>query len=148
MARPLLVLNGPIFNLLGQREPETYGKETLKSLETHLTAFGASLDFDVSCIQSNHEGVLIDALQDAGAAHTPVVFNPGAYSHTSIALRDAIVGANASVIEVHISNVHAREPFRHHSHVSAPAVGVIAGLGTIGYDLAIRAHHTYLSRQQ
>lgn len=148
MARPLLVLNGPNLNLLGQREPETYGRETLKDLEAHWSTVGTSFGFEVKSLQSNYEGVLVDALQEAGAAQTPVVFNPGAYTHTSIALRDAIIGAQARVIEVHISNIHAREPFRHYSYVSAVAVGVIAGLGTIGYDLAIQAHHTYLTRTQ
>ena len=148
MARALLVLNGPNLNLLGRREPNIYGQNTLNDLEDHWKALGATLDFDVKCVQSNHEGVLVDALQDAGATQTPVVFNPGAYSHTSIALRDAIKGANAQVIEVHISNIHARERFRHFSHVSPVAIGVIAGLGTMGYDLAIKAHHTYLTRTQ
>ncbi|MEO0544610.1 MAG: type II 3-dehydroquinate dehydratase [Pseudomonadota bacterium] len=148
MARALLVLNGPNLNLLSQREPDTYGHEKLPDLEARWRQHGADLGFDVNCLQSNHEGVLVDALQEAGAAGTPIVFNPGAYSHTSIALRDAIVGAQAHVIEVHISNVHARERFRHFSYVSAVAIGVIAGLGTIGYELAINAHHTYLTRTQ
>lgn len=147
MAGALLVLNGPNLNLLGQREPDRYGHETLDALEKRLAAFGAELGFDVTCIQSNHEGSLVDAIQNAGANKTPVVFNPGAYSHTSIALRDAIAGAQARVIEVHITNIHARERFRHHSHVSPVSAGVIAGLGTLGYELAIRAHATHMSEQ-
>ncbi|MEM1378340.1 MAG: type II 3-dehydroquinate dehydratase [Pseudomonadota bacterium] len=146
MALPLLILNGPNLNLLGQRDPGTYGHDTLQTVEERCVALGTELGFDVSCHQSNHEGDLVDAIQSAGAAGTAVVFNPGAYSHTSIALRDAISGSGARVVEVHISNIHGRERFRHHSHITPVAVGVIAGLGTAGYELAIRAHYHYLSK--
>lgn len=148
MARALLILNGPNLNLLGQREPETYGHQTLADVEAHCVKVGKELGFDVTCQQSNHEGVLVDAIQTAGADGTAVVFNPGAYSHTSVALRDAIAGSGANVVEVHVSNIHARERFRHHSHVSPVSLGVIAGLGTFGYELAIRAHHHHLSKTQ
>ncbi|MEO1746179.1 MAG: type II 3-dehydroquinate dehydratase, partial [Pseudomonadota bacterium] len=107
MGVKLLVLNGPNLNLLGTREPEVYGSQTLDELNAHLVEFGAGLGFDVVCHQSNHEGELITAVQEAGAVGTPIAFNPGAYSHTSIGLRDAISGSGARVVEVHISNIHA-----------------------------------------
>jgi 3-dehydroquinate dehydratase II len=142
MANPLpqlLVLNGPNLNLLGLREPEVYGSATLQDLEAQCVAAGKERGFDVTCKQSNAEHELIDAIHTAGRTGTPVVFNPGGYSHTSVALRDAIKGSSARVIEVHISNIHARERFRHHSFISAVAEGVICGLGTQGYELAIAA---------
>ena len=139
-----LVLNGPNLNLLGTREPGVYGAQTLADVEAlcreSCAAHGFALDFR----QSNHEGVLVDWLHEAGRAHAAgtlagVVFNAGAYTHTSIALHDAIKGTGVPVIEMHISNVHAREPFRHHSYISAVARGVIVGLGLRGYALAIAA---------
>lgn len=139
-----LVLNGPNLNLLGTREPAVYGAQTLADVEalcrTACAKHGLALDFR----QSNHEGVLVDWIQEAGRAHAAgtlagVVFNAGAYTHTSIALHDAIKGAGVPVIELHISNVHAREAFRHHSYISAAARGVIVGLGVAGYALAIIA---------
>ena len=137
--RHVLVLNGPNLNLLGAREPAVYGHTTLDELHADCERTGAELGLEVICFQSNHEGELIDRIQDAGRNGMAVVFNPGAYSHTSIALRDAIAGSSALVVEVHISNIHARERFRHHSHVSPVARGVIAGLGLEGYGLALRA---------
>ena len=139
-----LVLNGPNLNLLGSREPAIYGAQTLADVEAlcrqACAAHGLALDFR----QSNHEGVLIDWIHEAGRAQAAgtlagVVFNAGAYTHTSIALHDAIKGAGVPVIEVHISNVHAREAFRHHSTISPVARGVIVGLGIAGYALAIAA---------
>lgn len=139
-----LVLNGPNLNLLGTREPGVYGAQTLADVEAlcreSCAAHGFALDFR----QSNHEGVLVDWLHEAGRAHAAgtlagVVFNAGAYTHTSIALHDAIKGTGVPVIELHISNVHAREPFRHHSYLSPAARGVIFGFGVAGYALAIRA---------
>jgi 3-dehydroquinate dehydratase-2 len=139
-----LILNGPNLNLLGTREPAVYGVQTLADVEAlcekTCTSHGLRLDFR----QSNHEGVLIDWIQEAGRAHAAgtlagVVFNAGAYTHTSVALHDAIKGAGVPVIELHISNVHAREPFRHHSCISPAARGVILGLGVQGYALAISA---------
>ena len=138
----LLILNGPNLNLLGLREPEIYGALTLDGLKTLCINAGLENGFDVDFRQSNAEHELVDWLQQAGLNGTLVVFNPGAYSHTSIALHDAIKGSNAQVIEVHISNIHAREEFRHHSFVSAVAKGVIAGLGVEGYSLAIKAAAT------
>ncbi|MBZ8138800.1 type II 3-dehydroquinate dehydratase [Rubrivivax gelatinosus] len=138
----ILVLNGPNLNLLGQREPAVYGSSTLADLEQLCRDAGASLGVEVECRQSNHEGVLIDALHEAGRAVKAgtllgVVFNPGAYTHSSVALFDAIKGAEVPVVEVHISNVHARESFRHHSYVSPAAAGIVVGFGVDGYRLAI-----------
>ena len=139
-----LILNGPNLNLLGTREPAVYGAQTLADVEAlcleACTTHGLRLDFR----QSNHEGVLIDWIHEAGLAHAAgtlagVVFNAGAYTHTSVALHDAIKGTGVPVIELHISNVHAREPFRHHSCISPAARGVILGLGVQGYALAITA---------
>ena len=140
----VLVLNGPNLNLLGMREPAVYGAQTLADVQAlcqaACDAHGLSLDFR----QSNHEGVLIDALHEAGLAQAAgtlagVVFNAGAYTHTSVALHDAIKGANVTVVELHISNVHAREAFRHRSFISPVAKAVMAGFGVQGYPLAIRA---------
>ncbi len=135
----LLVLNGPNLNLLGLREPEIYGALTLDGLKSICIEAGKAHGFDVDFRQTNAEHELVNFLQDAGLNGTLVILNPGAYSHTSIALHDAIKGANTKVIEVHISNIHAREAFRHHSYVSAVAKGVIVGLGIEGYSLAITA---------
>jgi len=133
----LLVLNGPNLNLLGTREPETYGSTTLADLEATLQA--AFPDLDLTFAQSNHEGVLIDHIHAAATDGTVgIVFNPGGYTHTSVALRDAIASVAVPVIEVHISNVHAREAFRHTSMLAPVCVGQIAGLGVAGYALAIR----------
>ena len=139
-----LVLNGPNLNLLGTREPAVYGAQTLADVESLCQASCAAHGFALDFRQSNHEGVLVDWIHEAGRAHAAgtlagVVFNAGAYTHTSIALHDAIKGTGVPVIEMHISNVHAREPFRHHSYISAVARGVIVGLGLRGYALAIAA---------
>ncbi len=142
MAKKLIVLNGPNLNLLGQREPAVYGSATLADVEALCRATGERLGLEVECVQSNHEGVLIDTLQAAGRGVKAgqvlgVVFNPGAYTHTSVALHDAIKGAEVPVVEIHISNVHAREAFRHHSYVSPAAAGIVVGFGIDGYRLAI-----------
>ncbi|MEM6645495.1 MAG: type II 3-dehydroquinate dehydratase [Bacteroidota bacterium] len=132
----LLVLNGPNLNLLGTREPDTYGTATLADLEADLRA--AFPDLDLTFAQSNHEGVLIDHIHTAATdGTTGIVFNPGGYTHTSVALRDAIAGVPVPVVEVHISNVHAREAFRHTSMLAPVCAGQIAGLGVTGYALAI-----------
>lgn len=138
----ILVLNGPNLNLLGQREPAVYGSATLADVEALCRDTGVRLGVEIECRQSNHEGVLIDTLHEAGRAVKAgewlgVVLNPGAYTHTSVALFDAIKGAEVPVIEVHISNVHAREAFRHHSYVSPAAAGIVVGFGVDGYRLAI-----------
>ena len=140
--KTLLVLNGPNLNLLGMREPAVYGKQTLTDVEAICAAECAKQGFKLDFRQSNHEGVLVDAIQEAGRLQSAgtlvgVVFNAGAYTHTSIALHDAIKGAGVTVIELHISNVHEREPFRHHSYLSPVAKGVMAGFGVKGYALAI-----------
>lgn len=139
MSKHVVILHGPNLNLLGQREPEVYGSETLDDVNAACERLGAELGLDVSHMQSNHEGELIDRVQRAGAEGTAVILNPGAYGHNSIALRDAIAGSNAHVIEVHISNVHAREPFRHRSMIAPVCKGSISGFGTAGYLLALRA---------
>jgi len=138
----VLVLNGPNLNLLGTREPAVYGSQTLADVESLCRDEGRRLGLDVDCRQSNHEGQLVDWIHEAGRAHAAgtllgVVLNAGAYTHTSVALHDAIKGAGVPVIELHISNVHAREPFRHHSYLSPAARAVMAGFGVHGYALAI-----------
>ena len=132
------VLNGPNLNLLGTREPGVYGSVTLAEIERRLVA-RAEGRAAVVCRQSNHEGELVTWIQEAGAAGAGVILNAGAYTHTSLALRDAISGARARVVEVHLSNVHAREPFRHHSLLAPVAQGVICGFGPLSYDLALEA---------
>lgn len=134
----VLVVNGPNLNLLGRREPEVYGTTTLADVEDRCRALGAELGLVVDTRQSNHEGVLIDAVQEAMTGHGGVVINPGGFTHTSVALRDALAALPCPVVEVHISNVHAREAFRSHSYVSPVATAVIAGAGVVGYELALR----------
>jgi 3-dehydroquinate dehydratase-2 len=135
----VFVLNGPNLNLLGTREPATYGSESLADLEARLQSLCAERGLELVFRQSNHEGELVAWIHDAGAAAAPVILNAGAYTHTSIALRDAIRAAKAEVIEVHISNVHAREHFRHRSTISGVARGVILGFGLRSYELALEA---------
>lgn len=133
----LLVLNGPNLNLLGLREPEIYGATTLAEVEALVTARAADHGFQTRFIQSNHEGVLLDAIHAAREDCVGIIANPGAYSHTSVALRDAFAAAELPLIEVHISNIHQREDFRHFSFVSAVASTVICGAGIQGYDFAV-----------
>lgn len=140
MASPRVVylLNGPNLNLLGQRQPEIYGSTTLAQIEADAAKLGAELGLEVRCHQSNHEGELIDLVHQARADQAPVIINAGGYTHTSVALADALAALDQPYIEVHISNVHAREPFRHHSYLSAGAAGVIVGCGVNCYPLALR----------
>jgi 3-dehydroquinate dehydratase-2 len=133
----LLLLNGPNLNLLGQRQPEIYGRDTLADVEARCRDIAAKHGLSLTALQSNHEGALLDAVQGARGAQDGIIINPGAYSHTSIALLDALNAFEGKVIEVHISNIHKREAFRHHSYVSLRADGVIAGCGVQGYELAV-----------
>ncbi len=138
MAKKLLLLNGPNLNLLGTREPEIYGKATLADVEHAASAQAQAAGATLACFQSNHEGALIDRIHAARAEGVDaIVINPGGLTHTSVALRDALAGVAIPFVEIHISNVHQREAFRHHSYLSAIAVGVICGLGIDGYRFAI-----------
>ncbi len=139
MAHRILILNGPNLNMLGTREPQTYGTQTLADIEQMAIAEGAALGLEVTCRQSNIEGELVTWIQQALGQFDAIVINPGAYSHTSIAIHDAFRAVGLPVIEVHLSNIYTREPFRHHSYVSPVATGVICGLGATGYRLALRA---------
>ena len=135
----ILVLHGPNLNLLGTREPDIYGSMMLGDINTKLIELGKEFDADLKCLQSNHEGALIDALQDARTWADGVVFNPGGYTHSSIALRDAVIASGIPVVEVHLSNVYAREEFRKSSMISAVCVGKIVGFGWRSYELGLRA---------
>jgi len=138
MSKTVYVLNGPNLNLLGQRQPEIYGAETLADVEAACRAAAEAAGLGLDFRQSNHEGVLVDWIHEARAGAVGIVINPGAYSHTSIAILDALNAYAGPVIEVHVSNIHRREAFRQHSYVSLRADGVIAGCGTEGYVLALR----------
>ena len=144
--KPIFVLNGPNLNLLGLRQPEIYGQETLADVEAGLAGLAAELGLAVECMQSNHEGQLVDWIQSARGVAAGIIINPGAYSHTSVAILDALNVFEGVVLEVHISNIHQREAFRHHSFVSGRAEGVIAGFGTEGYLLALRRMASVLKR--
>ncbi len=141
----LLLINGPNLNLLGTREPERYGHRTLGQIEADLGQQAADLGLELDCFQSNHEGALVDRIQAARGEVNFILINPGAFTHTSVALRDALLGVAIPFIEVHLSNVHAREPFRQHSYFSDIAVGQIVGLGAQGYTLALIAAHAHLT---
>lgn len=139
-ARPLhlLLLNGPNLNLLGRREPALYGSTTLADVEARLGAVAAELGVTVTCAQRNGEGELIDLVHALGARADGALVNAGAYSHSSLALRDALVGVALPFVEVHVTNVYAREPERRHSMLASAAIGVVCGLGVVGYELALR----------
>ena len=147
MARQILVLDGPNLNLLGVREPDVYGSDTLDDIVRDLRELAAACDVELRHLQSNAEGALVDALHDARTWADGVIFNPGGYTHTSVALRDAISAIGIPVVEVHLSNVHAREEFRHRSLLSAVCLGVIGGFGRDGYALALDGLVRHLERR-
>jgi 3-dehydroquinate dehydratase-2 len=134
----VLVLNGPNLNLLGEREPRLYGATTLADVERRLAALGAEFGIEVACRQSNHEGALIDEVHAARITAEGLIVNAGGLSHTSIALADALRAFDGRIVEVHVTNIHRREPFRHHSHIAPVADAVICGCGPVGYELALR----------
>ncbi len=144
----VLIINGPNLNLLGTRQPEVYGKTTLAEIEAMCVTAAADAGGKAACIQSNQEGVLVDAIHNARGKHDGIVLNAGAYTHTSIALMDAISSTEIPTIELHLSNIHAREDFRHKSYIAPVAVGQICGFGPNGYNLAIQALLTYLSENR
>lgn len=143
----ILVLNGPNLNMLGKREPEIYGSDTLGQIIANLTQHASKLNISVSHVQSNAEFELITAIHDAFQKIDFIIINPAAFTHTSVALRDALLSVSIPFIEVHLSNVHAREAFRHHSYLSDIAQGVICGLGTNGYKFALEAAYSQLNKQ-
>ena len=142
----ILVLHGPNLNLLGSREPEIYGSITLSQINRSLEMDGKKLQVSVSCLQSNHEGVLVDAIHNARGQHQGIIINPGAYTHTSIAIRDALAGVDIPTVEVHLSNIYTREEFRHHSYIAPIAVGQIGGFGADSYRLGLQALVNYLTQ--
>lgn len=141
----ILLLNGPNLNLLGQREPGIYGQNSLSDIVTRLTQQAAERDITLSHLQSNAEHQLINAIHQAYGQQDFIIINPAAFTHTSVAIRDALLGVDIPFIEVHLSNVHAREPFRHHSYLADKAVGVICGFGASGYEFALEAAARHLS---
>ena len=140
----VLVLHGPNLNLLGLREPGIYGVSTLAQIDTKLVELGRSLNTVVECLQSNHEGILVDTIHDARDRHQGIVINAGAYTHTSIAIRDAIAAVQIPTVEVHLSNIYKREQFRHHSYLASIVVGQISGFGVNSYYLGLQALVAYL----
>ncbi|OYU20139.1 MAG: type II 3-dehydroquinate dehydratase [Rhodobacteraceae bacterium PARR1] len=146
MPKPVYILNGPNLNLLGLRQPEIYGRETLDDVAEACGALAEDLGLTIRFLQSNHEGQLIDWIHEAREKASGIIINPAAYTHTSVAILDALHTFEGPVLEVHISNVHKREAFRHHSYASLRAEGVIAGFGTEGYQLALRRMRTLTTK--
>ena len=143
----ILVLNGPNLNLLGTRQPEIYGSETLDQIMRELIAEAASFGCELEPYQSNHEGDLIDQIHRAQRENfSGIIINPGGYTHTSVALRDAVSGVTVPTVEVHLSNIYARDQFRHHSYIAPVAIGQISGFGALGYSMALRALSEYLKK--
>jgi 3-dehydroquinate dehydratase-2 len=145
MSISVLVLNGPNLNMLGKREPGVYGARTLAEIEAETRAFAEGIGVAIDFRQTNHEGVLVDWIHEALGRFQGIAINPGAYTHTSVALQDALRSVGLPTVEVHLSNVFAREAFRHHSYVSPVALGVICGFGPLGYQLALTALKTHLA---
>lgn len=145
-SRSILVLNGPNLNLLGSREPDFYGKVTLQSIDKMLVGESESLGFWIESYQSNHEGNLVDAIHRAQGLHLGILINPGAYTHTSVAIRDAISAVSLPTVEVHLSNVYRREEFRHHSYIAPVAIGQISGFGADSYRLGLYALVAHINR--
>jgi 3-dehydroquinate dehydratase-2 len=143
----VLLLNGPNLNLLGQREPGVYGAQTLAQIEADLQQQAAALEVELEVFQSNHEGALVDRIHGARAEVDGILINAGALTHTSIALRDALLGVAIPFVELHLSNVHAREPFRHQSYLADKALGVVSGFGPTSYRLALQGLVTHLRHQ-
>jgi 3-dehydroquinate dehydratase II len=139
MSKLIYVLNGPNLNLLGSREPEIYGTLTLGDIETNLTKQAKDLGFAIDFRQSNHEGELVDWIQEAGKKKAAIILNAAAYTHTSIAIYDALMGVGVDCVEVHLSNIFKREDYRHHSFISKASLGIISGFGAKGYELALLA---------
>ncbi len=148
MTRSILILNGPNLNLLGTRQPEVYGPTTLADIEALCHAKAKTLGVDIVFAQSNHEGEMVDMLHAARGTHDGIILNAGAYTHTSVALMDAISSIMIPVIELHLSNIHAREEFRHKSYIAPVAVGQICGFGAAGYPLAMDAILSYIGEAQ
>ena len=147
MSKPVFILNGPNLNLLGQREPEIYGRDTLNDIEKRLIKIASSLKIEISFRQTNSEGELINWIQEARNAGSAIIINAAGLTHTSVALLDALTASQVPVIEVHLSNIFRRESFRHHSYVSQSAIGVICGFGAMSYDLALHAISNILEKQ-
>ena len=142
----VLVLHGPNLNLLGLREPEIYGSTTLAQINDSLKLDAGKLQIEVDCLQSNHEGVLVDAIHNARESHQGILINAGAYTHTSVAIRDALAGVMLPTVEVHLSNIYTREDFRHHSYIAPIAIGQISGFGADSYRLGLQALVNYLKK--
>jgi len=141
-----LVLHGPNLNLLGKREPGIYGSVTLEAINSQLQQVASLLQVDLVCVQSNHEGVLIDQIHTALNVHDGLLINAGAYTHTSVAIRDAIAAVNVPTVEVHLSNIYRREEFRHHSYIAPVAIGQISGFGADSYRLGLHALVNHLRK--
>jgi 3-dehydroquinate dehydratase II len=148
MARPILIINGPNLNLLGTREPEIYGKETLSGIEEAVRRRARDAGMQADFLQSNNEGQMIDWIHDAKENACGIIINAGAYTHTSVALMDALVSCNLPVIEVHLSNTHRREKFRHESYIAKASIGSISGFGGFSYELALDALIYYLNEHE
>ncbi len=144
----ILVVHGPNLNLLGIREPQTYGSTTLAQIDQNLQQEARRLQVILSCLQSNHEGALVDAIHQAQGKHQGIIINAGAYTHTSVAIRDALAGIDIPTVEVHLSNIYRREEFRHHSYIAPIAIGQISGFGGNSYILGLQALVNYLQSQR